>query len=102
MTAPPSTWGLNETHQIREVSPDRIRGHAQLFSWEIEAIDPERGVPKPLGPSRIPTRKRHEENILARELKRVHRQLIRPRIRFVRTYLIGAQDVSKNALQVRI
>src|SRR4029077_5632437 len=91
-----STWGVDETHQIRQVLPRRIRSYPQLFSWEIETIDPKRWIPKPLGPSRIPTRKRGKENFLARKLKRVDRHLIRPRIRFVGSYLVGAQDVFKD------
>src|SRR5512134_3249616 len=55
-TAPSSTWRLYEAHQSGQVSPHRIRGNSQLFCREIETIDPESWIPKPLCTSRIPAR----------------------------------------------
>ena len=76
-----------------------IRMYAQLFFWESRTIDPERWIAEPLGPRCVPTRKSDEENVIALNLKCVDCQLIRPGIRLVGAYLIGAEDVFENPRQ---
>src|SRR5262245_1073113 len=76
-----------------------IRMYSQLFFWESRTIGPECWIAEPLGPRCIPTRKSDKENVVALNLKRVDCQLIRPGIRLVGAYLIGAADVFENLRQ---